>query len=71
MVKTNVILCGEGKGWHQERNHPIREAVLHTRGFPDGVVQEDGGNNLSAGKREMHCPISVKTFVLLHNRGRG
>lgn len=72
-MKRNVILCREEKGWDQDRKHPIQEAVLQTRGFSDGGDQEDGGKETICsltGQREMHCPISVKVFVLLHNKGR-
>lgn len=72
VVKRSMILCGEGRGWDQERNHPIQGAGLQTSDFSIGVDEVDGGKETICsfiGQKEMHCPVSVKDLVLLQKKG--
>lgn len=54
-----MILCGEGKGWDQERNHPIQGAVLlQTSDFSVEVDEADGRCSF-IGQKEMHKCIAL------------
>lgn len=68
-----MILCGERKGWDQERNHPIQGAVLQINVFSDRVDEKDGGKETICsftGQRKMHCPVKCQSLCSAVQKGR-
>lgn len=68
-----MILCGERKGWDQDRNHPNQGAVLQISDFSDGVDKKDGGKETICsftGQRKMHCPVKCQSLCSAVQKGR-